>query len=69
MKAEIIERDQEGVRCDFVSYAQAEKLTGVSVRTLKRQTRLGLLPRYQFGGGRKGYVKRSDLLGLFEKAA
>lgn len=53
----------------YISYSEAAELTGVSVRVLKRNTADGLLPRYAFGKGAKGYVATEDVLKLFERVA
>lgn len=49
----------------YVSYTQAAKYSGVSIRTLKQKTLEGKLPSYRFDGGNKNYVKIGDLEKLF----
>lgn len=51
----------------YVSYTQAAKYSGVSIRTLKQKTLEGKLPSYRFDGGNKGYVKIGDLEKLFAR--
>lgn len=54
---------------NFVTYPQAEEITSVSVRTLKRLTAEGQLPIYTAGRSRTYRIKIEDVVGLMRRVA
>lgn len=53
----------------FIGYPAAAKITGASVRTLKRETKAGKLPCYRVGSARVLRLKTADVLALVERVA
>lgn len=53
----------------FIGYAEASKLTTLSVRSLKRESDAGRLPCYRIGRARVLRVRTADVLGLVERVA
>lgn len=53
----------------LVSYPTAAKITGASVRTLKRETAAGRLPCYRVGSARVLRLRTADVLALVERVA
>ena len=53
----------------FVSYPQAAEITSLSVRSLKRETAAGNLPRYRLGSARVYRLKVEDVAALIQRVA